>query len=172
MGNKMTSSDAIGNVQDAAKRNLWLHFTRMSAYADSEVPVIVRGSGAYVYDQHGKGYLDGLAGLFVSQMGHGRTEVAEAGARQAAELAYFPLWSYAHPQAIELAEQLAVKAPGTLNRFFFTSSGSEAVESAWKLAKQYFKAIGQPARYKVLSRSIAYHGTSMGALAIPRPPGL
>ena len=178
----MTSSDAISNEQDAARRNLWLHFTRMSAYTDSDVPVIVRGSGAYVFDQHGKRYLDGLAGLFVSQVGHGRTELAEAGARQAAELAYFPLWSYAHPKAIELAARLAEMAPGQLNRVFFTTSGSEAVESAWKLAKQYFKLTGQPGRYKVLSRTIAYHGTSMGALAItgladikhafePLPPG-
>jgi len=159
----MTSIEA---AQEAAKRNLWLHFTRMSAYEDSDVPVIVRGSGAYVYDQHGKRYLDGLSGLFVSQVGHGRTELAEAGARQAAELAYFPLWSYAHPKAIELAARLAELAPGPLNRVFFTTSGSEAVESAWKLAKQYFKLIGQPGRYKVISREIAYHGTSMGALAI------
>ena len=138
----------------------------MSSYDDAEMPTIVRGSGQYVYDQHGKRYLDGLAGLFVSQIGHGRTEVAQAAAQQAAELAYFPLWSYAHPQAIRLAERLASLAPGDLNRVFFTTSGSEAVESAWKLAKQYFKNIGQPGRYKVLSRNIAYHGTSMGALAI------
>jgi adenosylmethionine-8-amino-7-oxononanoate aminotransferase len=163
----MTSSiDAIQNAQEAAKRNLWLHFTRMSSYAESEVPVIVRGSGAYVFDQHGRRYLDGLSGLFVSQVGHGRTEIAEAGARQAAELAYFPLWSYAHPKAIELAARLADLAPGDLNRVFFTTSGSEAVESAWKLAKQYFKLTGQPGKYKVISRDIAYHGTSMGALAI------
>src|ERR1700722_632027 len=168
MGNKMTSSfDAIGDSQEAAKRNLWLHFTRMSSYADSDIPVIVRGSGPYVYDQRGKRYLDGLAGLFVSQVGHGRTEIAEAGARQASELAYFPLWSYAHPKAIELAARLADMAPGDLNRVFFTTSGSEAVESAWKLAKQYFKLTGEPGRYKVISRDIAYHGTSMGALAIP-----
>jgi len=163
----MTSSlDAIQNAQEAAKRNLWLHFTRMSSYAENEVPVIVRGSGAYVFDQHGRRYLDGLSGLFVSQVGHGRTEIAEAGARQAAELAYFPLWSYAHPKAIELAARLAELAPGDLNRVFFTTSGSEAVESAWKLAKQYFKLTGQPGRYKVISRDIAYHGSSMGALAI------
>jgi len=185
----MTSSfEAIGpaeeidSAQEAAKRNLWLHFTRMSAYADSDVPVIVRGSGAYVFDQRGKRYLDGLSGLFVSQVGHGRKEIAEAGARQAEELAYFPLWSYAHPKAIELAARLADLAPGDLNRVFFTTSGSEAVESAWKLAKQYFKLIGQPERYKVISRELAYHGTSMGALAItglaaikypfePLPPG-
>jgi adenosylmethionine-8-amino-7-oxononanoate aminotransferase len=166
------SKDEIAALQEKAKRHLWLHFTRMSSYAASDVPVIVRGEGQYVYDQNGKRYLDGLAGLFVSQIGHGRTEVAEASARQAAELAYFPLWSYAHPQAIELAERLAGMAPGDLNRVFFTSSGSEAVESAWKLAKQYFKAIGQPNRYKVISRSIAYHGTSMGALAITGLPGI
>jgi len=164
--------DEIAALQEKAKRHLWLHFTRMSSYADSDVPVIVRGEGAYVYDQHGKRYLDGLAGLFVSQIGHGRTEVAEAAARQASELAYFPLWSYAHPQAIALADRLANLAPGDLNRVFFTSSGSEAVESAWKLAKQYFKTTGEPARYKVLSRSIAYHGTSMGALAITGLPGI
>jgi len=169
-------------LQEAAKRNLWLHFTRHSSYADADIPMIVRGEGQYVYDQHGKRYLDGLAGLFVSQIGHGRTDVAEAGARQASELAYFPLWSYAHPRAVELAERLASYAPGDLNRVFFTTSGSEAVESAWKLAKQYFRLTGQPSRYKVLSRYIAYHGTSHGALAVtglpdikipfePLPPG-
>jgi adenosylmethionine-8-amino-7-oxononanoate aminotransferase len=179
----MTSPhETNADLQQTAKRNLWMHFTRMSAYADSDVPVIVRGSGPYVFDNHGRRYLDGLSGLFVSQVGHGRTELADAAARQASELAYFPLWSYAHPQAIELSERLADLAPGDLNRVFFTTSGSEAVESAWKLAKQYFKLTGQPERYKVLSRDIAYHGTSMGALAItgladikypfePLPPG-
>jgi adenosylmethionine-8-amino-7-oxononanoate aminotransferase len=159
-------------TQDRAKQNLWLHFTRMSSYARGEVPVIVRGSGQYVFDQNGKRYLDGLSGLFVSQIGHGRREVAEAGARQGSELAYFPLWSYAHPRAVELAQRLADLAPGDLNQVFFTTSGSEAVEAAWKLAKQYFKITGEPGRYKVLSRDIAYHGTSMGALAITALPGI
>jgi adenosylmethionine-8-amino-7-oxononanoate aminotransferase len=180
----MTLTPAHDNaaLQEAAKRNLWLHFTRHSGFADSDIPMIVRGEGQYVYDQHGKRYLDGLAGLFVSQIGHGRTDVAEAGARQAGELAYFPLWSYAHPRAVELAQRLAGHAPGDLNRVFFTTSGSEAVESAWKLAKQFFRLTGEPTRYKVLSRYIAYHGTTHGALAItglpdikmpfePLPPG-
>ena len=139
LGDQMTTPHDL-DLQEAARRHLWLHFTRMSSYADGDVPVIVRGSGQYVFDQNGKRYLDGLSGLFVSQVGHGRKEVAEAGAQQASELAYFPLWSYAHPRAIELAERLADLAPGDLNRVFFTTSGSEAVESAWKLAKQYFKA--------------------------------
>jgi adenosylmethionine-8-amino-7-oxononanoate aminotransferase len=180
MGNTMTFSPE--DLQEAAKQHLWLHFTRMSAYAGGDVPVIVRGNGAYVYDDKGKRYLDGLSGLFVTMAGHGRTELAEAASKQASELAYFPLWSYAHPTAVTLAARLAELAPGDLNRVFFTTSGSEAVESAWKLAKQYFKLKGEPGRYKVLSRDIAYHGTSMGALAItgladikgdfePLPPG-
>ena len=160
------SKDEIAALQESAKRHMWLHFTRMSTYNDADVPVIVRGSGPYVYDDKGKRYLDGLAGLFVSMVGHGRTELAEAAAKQASELAYFPLWSYAHPSAVELAARLAELAPGDLNKVFFTTSGSEAVESAWKLAKAYFKRIGEPTRYKVLSREYAYHGTSMGALAV------
>jgi adenosylmethionine-8-amino-7-oxononanoate aminotransferase len=157
--------DAAG-LQEAAKRHLWLHFTRMAAYADGDVPIIVRGDGPYVFDASGKRYLDGLAGLFVSQVGHGRSELAEAAAKQASEMAYFPLWSYAHPNAIELAERLAGLAPGDLNRVFFTTSGSEAVESAWKLARSYFRQVGEHGRYKVISRDIAYHGSSMGALSI------
>ncbi|MCU1489202.1 MAG: aminotransferase [Acidimicrobiaceae bacterium] len=155
------------SLQEAARRHLWMHFTRMGAYGpDHEVPVIMRGEGAYVYDEHGKRYLDGLSGLFTVQVGHGRSELAEAAAKQAAELAYFPLWSYAHPRGIELAEKIAELAPGDLNRIFFTTGGSEAVESAWKLARQYFKAIGEPLRTKVVSRDISYHGTTMGALSI------
>ena len=115
-------------LKSAAKQHLWMHFTRMSAYRDSDVPVIVRGSGPYVYDDKGKRYLDGLAGLFVSMVGHGRTTIAQAAAKQASELAYFPLWSYAHPSAVELAARLAELAPGVLNRVVFTTSGSEAVE--------------------------------------------
>ena len=143
-----------------------MHFTELAAYQDTDVPVITRGEGPYVYDTNGKRYLDGLAGLFVSQVGHGRTEIAEAIAEQSRKLAYFPIWTYAHPTAIELADRLADLAPGDLNRVFFTTSGSEAVESAWKLARQYFKLIGQPTRHKVISRRIAYHGTTMGALSI------
>jgi adenosylmethionine-8-amino-7-oxononanoate aminotransferase len=161
-----------GALQEAALRHLWMHFTRMSSYTDHDVPIIVRGEGAYVYDSKGRRYLDGLAGLFVSMVGHGRDEIAEAAARQSKELAYFPLWSYAHPRAIELAERLANLAPGDLNRVFFTTGGSEAVESAWKLARQYFRAIGQPGRYKVVSRDIAYHGATMGALSITGLPAI
>ena len=134
-------------------------------------PIIVRGEGAYIYDAKGKRYLDGLAGLFVSQLGHGRTELAEAAAKQAEELAFMPLWSYAHPNAIELAERVAGYAPGDLNRVFFTSGGGEAVETAWKLAKNYFKLTGKPMKHKVISRAIAYHGTTAGRAVDHRPAG-
>ncbi|GAA0396736.1 aspartate aminotransferase family protein [Acrocarpospora corrugata] len=158
------------DLQKAAQDHLWMHFTRHGSYADAEVPMIVRGEGAYIYDIHGKRYLDGLAGLFVVQVGHGRSELAEAAAKQAQELAFFPLWSYAHPKAVELAARLAEAAPGDLNRVFFTTGGGEAVESAWKLAKNYFKLTGKPLKHKVISRQIAYHGTPHGALSITGIP--
>jgi adenosylmethionine-8-amino-7-oxononanoate aminotransferase len=152
--------------------NLWMHFTRMSSYADAPVPTIARGEGPYVWDTNGKRYLDGLSGLFVVQVGHGREELADAAAKQARELAYFPIWSYAHPKAVELAERLATLTPGDLNQVFFTTGGSEAVESAWKLARAYFRLVGKPGKHKAISRAIAYHGTSMGALSITGLPGL
>jgi adenosylmethionine-8-amino-7-oxononanoate aminotransferase len=169
-------TEQYDTLQQSARDHLWMHFTRMSAYdpaqGGADIPVIVRGEGPYVYDAQGRRYLDALAGLFVNQLGHGRTELAEAAAKQASELAFFPLWSYAHPSAIELAERVASYAPGDLNRVFFTSGGGEAVETAWKLAKNYFKLVGKPLKHKVISRSIAYHGTTHGALSITGLPGL
>jgi adenosylmethionine-8-amino-7-oxononanoate aminotransferase len=164
-----TTPDA-GALSTSARDHLWMHFTRLSAYAQAPVPVIVRGEGPYIWDAAGRRYLDGLSGLFVVQAGHGRQELAEAAYKQAGELAFFPLWSYAHPKAVELAERLAALAPGDINRVFFTTGGGEAVESAWKVARQYFKLIGEPLRYKVISRSVAYHGTTMGALSITGIP--
>ncbi|MFD6448374.1 aspartate aminotransferase family protein [Promicromonospora sp. NPDC060204] len=156
---------------DAARRHLWGHFTRQSAW-DAGVPTLVRGEGHHVWDAGGRRYIDGLSGLFVVQAGHGRRVLAEAAARQAGELAFFPLWSFAHPPAIDLAERLADLAPGDLNRVFFTTGGSEAVETAFKLAKQYWKLQGRPGKYKVISRTIAYHGTTHGALSVTGLPGL
>src|SRR5262249_29989263 len=154
----------------SAREHLWMHFTRLSSYNQREMPIIVRGEGAWVWDQKGRRYLDGLSGLFTTQVGHGRAELADAAATQARELAYFPIWSYAHPRAIELATRLADLAPGDLNHVFFTTGGSEAVEWAWKLARQYFRAQGQPNRYKVISRYVAYHGATLGALSITGVP--
>jgi adenosylmethionine-8-amino-7-oxononanoate aminotransferase len=148
--------------------HLWLHFAKHGPGITA--PVITRGDGVTIFDDAGNSYLDGVSGLFVVQVGHGRAELAEAAARQAGTLAYFPLWGYATPPAIELANRIAGYAPGDLNRVFFTSGGGEAVESAWKLAKQYFKLTGRPGKYKVISRAVAYHGTPQGALAITGLP--
>jgi adenosylmethionine-8-amino-7-oxononanoate aminotransferase len=160
-------NDETHAMSERARRHLWMHFSNMGGYSeDVEIPIMVRGEGAYVYDSRGNRYLDGLSGLFLNQLGHGRRDLVDAGARQGAQLAYFPLWTYAHPTAIDLAEKIASLAPGDLNRVFFTTGGSEAVESAWKLARQYFRLQGDHDRYKVISRDIAYHGTTMGALTI------
>ena len=156
--------DGAGRLSDlsrAAGRHLWSHFS-----PPSDLRVIERGEGCYIWDDSGHRLLDGLAGLFATQVGHGRRELAEAAYEQMRRLAYFPMWGYGHPSGVELATRLAGFAPGDLNRVFFTSGGSEAVESAWKLARQYFAAIGEPARHKVVSRNLAYHGTSLGALSI------
>jgi adenosylmethionine-8-amino-7-oxononanoate aminotransferase len=156
-----------------AHRHLWMHFSRLGGYGDdSPVHVITRGKGCRLWDATGHELLDGLAGLFTVQVGHGRADLADAARAQAETLEYFPIWSYAHPPAIELAARLAALAPGDLNRVFFTSGGSEAVESAWKLARQYFRGIGQGQRHKVIARRTAYHGTTMGALAVTGVPAL
>ena len=176
----MTTTAVEPDLSTKADRHLWGHFARHGQGITP--PIITRGEGVRIWDAQGRSYLDGLSGLFVTQVGHGRTELAEAAARQAGQLAFFPLWSYATPPAVELAARLASYTPGDLNRVFFTTGGGEAVETAWKLAKQYFKLTGKPGKYKVISRSTAYHGTPHGALTItglptfkapfePLPPG-
>ncbi len=160
------------SLSEQAQRHLWMHFTNLGSFADHEVPVIARGEGCYVYDQHGKRYLDGLSGLFTVQVGHGRTELAEAARHQAETLGYFPIWSFAHEPAITLAARLAEYAPGDLNRVSFTPTGGDAVETAIKLSRQYWKLKGQHSRTKVISRYLAYHGTSIGALSLTGVPSI
>jgi adenosylmethionine-8-amino-7-oxononanoate aminotransferase len=159
-------------LQELGRRHLWMHFTRMGALQRKEFPVIASGEGCYVRDTAGRRYLDGLSGLFVTQVGYGRAELAQVAAKQAETLHYFPVWGYGHGPAVELAATLAELAPGDLNRVFLTGSGSESVETALKLARQYFKLTGEPGRYKVISRATAYHGVTMGALAITGVPQL
>jgi adenosylmethionine-8-amino-7-oxononanoate aminotransferase len=160
------ASPSVLDLQQAARDHLWLHFTRMSGYVDGEIPIIVRGDGCYLEDIKGKRYLDALAGLFAVNIGYGfGEEIGEAAAAQLRELPFYTNWSYAHPRAIELAAEVAGVAPGDLNRVFFVSGGSEAVESAWKLARQYHAARGER-RWKAVARRVAYHGTTMGALSI------
>ncbi len=157
---------ATTTLQELARRHLWMHFSRMGGYdAEHEIPIIVRGEGCHVWDEHGNRYFDGLSALFCVNIGHGRDDVAQAGADQAKELGFFTNWSYAHPRAIELAARVADLAPGDLNRVFFTSGGGESVESAIKLARQFHKLTGKPNKTKLIARETAYHGTTLGALA-------
>ena len=159
------------NWSDRAKENLWLAFSRMGNYEQGgSIPVITRGEGVYVWDDRDKKIFDGLAGLFTVQIGHGREELVEAAAKQMRQLSYFPLWGYANPPAIELAERLTSFAPKGLNHVFFSATGGESVESAIKLIKQYYKMTGKPLKHKVISRAIAYHGTTQGALSITGIP--
>src|ERR1700712_3908450 len=168
-----SSKYSEADLQQKAKDHLWMHFSRQSVMEEGGgVPIIVKGEGHHIWDSRGKKYFDGLSGLFVVNAGHGRRRLAQVAAKQAEELAFFPIWSYAHPNAIELADRLASYAPGDLNRVFFTTGGGEAVESAWKLAKQYFKLMGKPGKTKVISRAVAYHGTTQGALSITGIPAL
>jgi adenosylmethionine-8-amino-7-oxononanoate aminotransferase len=162
----------MSTLSEDAHRHLWMHFTKLTSFAPDEVPVIARGEGCYVFDQHGKRYLDGLSGLFTVQVGHGRHELAQAAAHQAETLAYFPVWSFAHEPAITLATRLAALAPGDLNRVFFTPTGGDAVETAIKLSRQYFRLKGQHGRTKVISRYLSYHGTSIGALSLTGVPAI
>ncbi|HEY2074630.1 MAG TPA: aspartate aminotransferase family protein [Gaiellaceae bacterium] len=151
------------DLRQAARDHLWLHFTRMGG---GDPPIIVRGEGCYLEDIDGNRYLDALAGLFAVQVGYSYgEEMGQAALAQMRELPFYTNWSYAHPRAIELAHEVAQLAPGDLNRVFFVSGGSEAVESAWKLARQYHQARGER-RWKAVSRRLAYHGTTMGALSI------
>jgi adenosylmethionine-8-amino-7-oxononanoate aminotransferase len=185
------------DLQRLAKEHLWMHFTRMGGYATADVPIIVRGEGCYLEDANGKRYLDALAGLFSVNIGYSfGEEIGQAALEQMRELPFYTNWSYAHPRAIELAAEVASLAPGDLNRVFFCNGGSEAVESAWKLARQYYLARGsrkieaalgepetrhdelvaalqaRPHRYKAIARYVAYHGTTFGALAINGIPAL
>ncbi|MGZ8693347.1 MAG: aspartate aminotransferase family protein [Gaiellaceae bacterium] len=167
-----TAPEAL-DLQRAARDHLWLHVTRMGGYQGGEVPIIVRGDGCYLEDSNGKRYLDALAGLFSVNIGYGfGEEIGEAAAAQMRELPFYTNWGYAHPRAIELASEVASLTPGDLNRLFFVSGGSEAVESAWKLARQYYTARGMSRRWKAISRHVAYHGTTMGALSINGIPEL
>jgi len=160
----------VADVRELAQAHLVPHFTRRTAWQSSRLPVIVRGDGCYVYDDRGQRFLDGLSGLFCVNLGHGRTDIVAAAAKQMETLAYATNWSAAHPASAEAATLIAEAAPGDLDAVFFVNSGSEAVESAIKFARQYHRSQGQPGRTKIIARDMAYHGTTMGALSVTGIP--
>lgn len=153
-----------------AQRHLFPHFTTGKAWRDPNLPIIVSGEGCYLIDEDGNRFLDGLAGLFCVNMGHGRTDIPAAATKQMSKLAYWTNWGSAHPAAVEAATTIASLAPGDLDVTFFVNSGSEAVESAIKFARQYHRSQGQPERTKIIARNMAYHGTTLGALAVTGIP--
>jgi len=155
-------------LQQAAQEHLLLHFSKQSI---DDLLVLERGEGPYVFDTKGNKYVDALSSLFCSQLGYSYgEEIGAAVASQLSTLAFNTNWGTAHPPSIELAAKLAEVAPGDLNRVFFTSGGSEAVEAAWKLCREHFLAIGQPRRKKAIARHIAYHGVTLGALSFTGVP--
>ena len=157
-------------LRDKARRHLGPHFTRGAQWHSGELPVFVRGEGCHLFDSEGRRFLDGLAGLFCVNLGHSRSDIAAAAGKQLELLPYSTNWGSAHPPAIEAASLIAELAPGDLNTTFFVNSGSEAVESALKFVRQYHRSNGQPQRTKIISRQMAYHGTTMGALSVTGLP--
>jgi adenosylmethionine-8-amino-7-oxononanoate aminotransferase len=157
-----------------ATDHLLLHFARNGGARDGDVELLVleRGDGVFVVDSLGRRHLDGLSNLFCAQLGYAfGAEMAEVASRQLIELPFATNWGVAHPAAVELAGRLAGIAPGALDHVFFTNGGSESVEAAWKLVRQYHIANGEPERTKAIARDRAYHGVTLGALAFTGVPG-
>ncbi|HEY8291595.1 MAG TPA: aminotransferase class III-fold pyridoxal phosphate-dependent enzyme [Thermomicrobiales bacterium] len=162
-------------MRRAIADNVWLHFTQMDAFAEGgrlERPtVIVRGQGSHIWDADGKEYIDGLAGLFCVNVGYGRTEIVQAMLAQLEQIHFVSPFSFPNVPGTVLAERLATISPtGEGSRTFFVTGGSEAVETALKVAKAYQRARGFAGRYKTISRRYAYHGTTMGALSVTGLP--
>lgn len=159
--------DGNQTLHRQVRDHLLLNFTDLAAFRDRDIPVVVRGDGCYVVDSSGRRFIDGISGLFCSNLGHGHgAEIGAAAQRQLAELVFTPSWYLTHPGAARLAARLAgLAAPLGLDRVFFTSGGGESVEAAWKLARQWHAAHGEPQRRKAIARNLAYHGTSLGALS-------
>ena len=161
-------------LKTGLRDHLLLHFGQHGKLRDGEYPLVIeRGEGVHVFDTDGNRYLDALSCLFCAQLGYSYgEEFAEAATAQLRRLPFNTNWNTAHPPAIELAERLADLAPDGINRAFLVSGGSEAVESAWKIARQYHVANGQPQRVKAVARRTAYHGQTLGALALTGIPAL
>jgi adenosylmethionine-8-amino-7-oxononanoate aminotransferase len=153
-------------LEQSARDHVWIHMLPWAEFESDHLRVFDRGDGARLYDIHGREYLDGIAGLWVVNAGHGRREIADAYAEQAARLGYASSMTYTTTPAVRLAEKLAEITPGDLSRVFFVSGGSEAVETAMKIAKQVQAMRGFPKRYKIIARRRSYHGMTHGAMSL------
>jgi adenosylmethionine-8-amino-7-oxononanoate aminotransferase len=168
LGHERDVAEPRHPLEAAALEHLWPHGDDMGwdELANRALRVFSAAEGSTLIDVHGRRYIDGLAGLFLVNVGHGRAEIGEAMARQASRLAYTASSSAANPPAVELAEMIASITPGDLNRIFLCSGGSEAVETALKIAKQAQVLRGFPKRYKIICRRGSYHGNTFGAMSL------
>jgi adenosylmethionine-8-amino-7-oxononanoate aminotransferase len=162
-----THSEAqVKDLQETALENLWVYLREPSDMAEKGEPqIFVEGKGVRVTDALGNTYIDAMSGLWLKNVGYGQTEIAEAAYQQMLKLTYMPLGTTTEP-AVRLAEKIASITPGDLSRCFFTSGGSESNETAMKLSRAYFKRVGEPNRYKFISRRGSYHGATFGTLAL------
>jgi adenosylmethionine-8-amino-7-oxononanoate aminotransferase len=161
----MTRHDEL---QASARDHLMMHFAKQQ---HEDLLVLDRGEGPYVYDTQGRRYIDALSSLFCAQLGYSYGhEMAVAATKQLETLPFNTNWATAHPAAIQLADKIAGLAPGGDFKVFFTGGGSESVESAWKLTREHFLAVGQPQRTKAIARNVAYHGVTLGALSFTGVP--
>jgi len=168
-GNGVTSLLERPGFEQTAVDHLWFHGWDMDWEELTEregLKVFARAKDSTLYDVRGREYLDGLSGLMVVNVGHGRREIGEAMAAQASEIAYAASSNYTTIPTIRLAETLARITPGDLSRVFFCSGGSEAVETALKIAKQAQALRGFPKRYKIIARRGSYHGMTLGAMSL------
>jgi adenosylmethionine-8-amino-7-oxononanoate aminotransferase len=160
------SPSEVKSLQESALEHLWVYLREPSDMAENGDPTIfVSGEGVHVTDALGNTSIDGMSGLWLKNVGYGRKEIADAAYEQMLNLTYMPLGTTTEP-TIKLAEKISQIAPGDMTRSFFTSGGSEAVETAIKLSRAYFKRVGEPTRTKFISRKGSYHGATMGALAL------
>jgi adenosylmethionine-8-amino-7-oxononanoate aminotransferase len=154
-------------LRRAARDHLWMPFSQSHSYAElGGPPILVSGEGVRVTDIHGKTYLDGIGAMEACAVGHHRQELIDAAIRQYHQLEFVDTFRWASVPAIQLAEKIAHLAPGSLDRVFFSPGGSEAVETAIKVARQYHFLNGDPHRFKVVSRYGAFHGVTYGVMAI------
>jgi adenosylmethionine-8-amino-7-oxononanoate aminotransferase len=151
---------------ELGEAHFWPH-ARMAGDLSSPgaTKIVTRGDGVWVYDQRGRRYLDTLSGMWLSNIGHGRREIADAVHAQICELAYAPDGTV-HPTTLQLAAQIAALSPDPASRVFFVSGGSEGVETAMKMAKKFHRNRGDAGRYKFISRRGSYHGATHGCLSL------
>ena len=160
----------VKQLQESALVHLWVYLREPSDMAEKGEPqIFVEGKGCQVTDALGNTYTDAMSGLWLKNVGYGRTEIADAAYQQMLKLTYMPMGATTEP-TVRLAEKIASITPGDLSRCFFTSGGSESVETAMKLSRAYFKRVGEPTRVKFISRKGSYHGATFGTLALGGTP--